>query len=230
LDGDGRYTVSVAAAADADAVAAAAEYATGKVAGATTATTAAASGVAAAVAAGAASGLVAAGTRARCVLHRRGDGAGAEEMVAVTYESRPNTPASRPPSSSASQRAHGGLGSAAAAAEAAAGAQGNAEATGGGLAQALRTASTDLAAAHRFEPSETWHNASRPLALKKGTPSAMACRRILAHMNRHRPVASAFEHTTFVLRDATNGIEIVVDKYSAEPFFWPPEPFSRASF
>jgi hypothetical protein len=161
----------------------------------------------------------AAGARVKAVLHRRGDGSnGADELVAVTYESRPNTPLSRPSSSQQQQQQQLST-------------EASADALGG-FASAVPDRGLLLGAlhgstSHRFEPGDTWHNASTPLALKKGIPAAMACRRILAHMNRNRPVASSYENTVFVLRDELTGVEVEVDKQSSEPFFWPGDAFSH---
>ena len=149
----------------------------------------------------------AAGARVKAVLHRRGNGNnGANEFIAVAFESRPNTPSS----SSSQQQQY---------------MEGSADAVRGFPSvvpdRGLLLGALHGSPSHRFEPGDTWHNASTPLALKKGIPSAMACRRILAHMNRHRPVASSFENTAFVLRDELTGAEVEVDKQSSEPFFWP---------
>ena len=168
----------------------------------------------------------AAGARVKAVLHRRGDGSnGADELVAVTYESRPNTPLSRPSSSSSQQQQRQQQQQQQLSTEASADAL-------GGFASGLPDRGLLLGAlhgstSHRFEPGDTWHNASTPLALKKGIPAAMACRRILAHMNRNRPVASSYENTVFVLRDELTGVEVEVDKQSSEPFFWPGDAFSH---
>ena len=161
----------------------------------------------------------AAGARVKAVLHRRGDGSnGADELVAVTYESRPNTPLSRPSSSQQQQQQQLST-------------EASADALGGfasGLPdRGLLLGALHGSTSHRFEPGDTWHNASTPLALKKGIPAAMACRRILAHMNRNRPVASSYENTVFVLRDELTGVEVEVDKQSSEPFFWPGDAFSH---